>query len=192
MSECAFLSAACSLPSGPVRVQSSQNRHCSSLYTAEHPPKLQNVGFSTLTLSSVIYLMTSHFHTKNFQVCVSVSDTVWQQQPPAVRLTAADAQLEIRWTCQSNGETCPPIPNACHVTGNATIQQMSMCRSSQRQKENMQTSHRTSKNSMLTLSDICGSNCNTTPHREERADSCINGRTGVFPFSFQDITGLVE
>lgn len=48
--ECAFLSAACSLPSGPVRVQSSQNRHCWSLYAAERPPKLQNVGFSTLAV----------------------------------------------------------------------------------------------------------------------------------------------
>lgn len=48
--ECAFLSAARSLPSGPVRVQSSQNRHCRSLYAAERPPKLQNVGFSTLTV----------------------------------------------------------------------------------------------------------------------------------------------
>lgn len=70
MSECAFFSA-CVLTSfrAPVRVQSSQNRHCSSLYAAEHPPKLLNVGFSTLTLLFWLsfLFMTSHFQTKYFK-----------------------------------------------------------------------------------------------------------------------------
>lgn len=65
MCECAFLSAACSLPSGPVRVQSSQKRQCSSLDAAEHPLKLQNVGFSTLTLSFFFNDFT--FSDKTFQ-----------------------------------------------------------------------------------------------------------------------------
>lgn len=98
--ECAFLSAACSLPSGPARVQSSQNRHCWSLYAAERPPKLQNVGFSTLT-----FLMISHLQTKPFKSDIILQQRSWEPSHAAENrrhflLTAACSDLKtVPWTC---------------------------------------------------------------------------------------------
>lgn len=99
--ECAFFSAACSLPSGPVRVQSSQNRHCWSLYAAERPPKLQNVGFSTLAV--VFFLMISHFQTKPFKSDIILQRRSWKRSHVAENrrhflLTAACSET-VSWSC---------------------------------------------------------------------------------------------